>query len=73
VRLALGSALLADGQHAAAETAFREELRRNPENGWSLHGLVQSLEAQKRDAAKERAALERAWQNADMKLAASHL
>ena len=71
-RLALGSALLTAGQPAEAETAFREELRRNPANGWSLQGLVQSLEAQKRDASAERAELSKAWENADVKIASAH-
>ena len=48
-------------------------MRRNPENGWSLFGLAQSLRAQKRDA--EAADVERrfaaAWRNADVKLTAS--
>jgi tetratricopeptide (TPR) repeat protein len=72
-RLALGNALLAAGDAAQAETTFREELRRNPGNGWSLHGLVQSLEAGGKDATAERAAFDRAWSHADIKLASSHL
>ena len=46
--------LLAAGKPAEAEAAYREELQRNPDNGWSLYGLAQSLRAQKREAeAKE--------------------
>jgi len=33
-------------QPAAAETIYREDLIANPENGWSLLGLYQSLMAQ---------------------------
>ena len=40
--------LLEAGRPAEAEKAFREDLVRRPENGWSLHGLAQSLRAQKR-------------------------
>jgi predicted Zn-dependent protease len=55
---------------ADAEQAFRDELQRNPENGWSLHGLARALKAQgKKDEA--RAAADRfakAWANADVEL-----
>src|SRR5690606_12263311 len=36
VRHTLGAVLLDAGQGAEAEAVYREELRRNPENGWSL-------------------------------------
>jgi len=69
-RQALGAVLLAAGKPAEAEAAYREELKRNPENGWSLHGLEKSLRAQKRaaeaDAVKARFA--QAWSNADIDL-----
>ncbi len=69
-RQALGAMLLDAGKPAQAETAYREELRRNPENGWSLYGLERALRAQgRKDEAKavvER--FEHAWANADIKL-----
>jgi tetratricopeptide (TPR) repeat protein len=73
-RHALGAALLAAGQAAEAETVFRDELRRNPGNGWSLRGLAQSLTAQGRTADAARAEAERAasWQHADVELTAAH-
>jgi tetratricopeptide (TPR) repeat protein len=71
-RHALGAALLATGKPAEAEAVYRDELKRNPGNGWSLLGLAQSLEAQKQDAAKVREELGLAWQNADVPLASSH-
>jgi hypothetical protein len=73
VRQKLGAALLASGKPAAAEAVYREDLKRNPDNGWSLFGLEQSLRAQKRnkDAAEVAARLEKAWAHADMKLSAS--
>jgi tetratricopeptide (TPR) repeat protein len=73
-RHALGMALLGAGQAAEAEAVFREELRRNPANGWSLHGLARSLDAQGRsaDAAKAEAERAMAWQHADVELAAAH-
>ncbi|HEX2165935.1 MAG TPA: hypothetical protein VHG09_01735 [Longimicrobiales bacterium] len=48
VRQELGRVLLDAGRAAEAETAFREDLDRFPENGWSLEGLSRSLEAQGR-------------------------
>ncbi len=71
-RQALGAALLAARRPREAEAAYREELRRNPENGWSLHGLEKSLRAQgRRDEAKAVAQrFGRAWSNADIQLSA---
>jgi predicted Zn-dependent protease len=69
-RLALGNVLIEAKKPADAEQAFRDELQRNPENGWSLHGLARALKAQgKKDEA--RAAADRfakAWANADVEL-----
>jgi len=74
VRHRLGAVLLAAGEAGAAETVYREELRRNPGNGWSLKGLALSLQAQGRE--DEARAAERefqvAWRHADVQLAASH-
>jgi tetratricopeptide (TPR) repeat protein len=73
VRQALGAALLSLGRTQDAETVYREELRRNPANGWSLKGLAASLEAQGRtaEAATVEAERKKAWQHADVQLAAS--
>ena len=73
VRHSLGAVLLAEGMPAEAEAVYREELRRNPENGWSLYGLNQALLAQDRTdaAAAVGARFERAWADADVRLAAS--
>lgn len=75
VRHTLGVALLAAKRPQDAERVYREELRRNPLNGWSLEGLAESLKAQRRIAeANEAAALQaRAWEHADVKLAASRM
>ncbi len=69
-RQALGAMLLAAGKPAEAEAAYREELRRNPENGWSLHGLEKALRAQKRKAEADevKARFAQAWANADIDL-----
>jgi tetratricopeptide (TPR) repeat protein len=75
VRQTLGVALLAAGQPVEAEAVYREELKRNPSNGWSLRGLAESLRAQKRsrEAAETEQLLAAAWVNADMQPAASRL
>jgi tetratricopeptide (TPR) repeat protein len=73
IRHSLGRALLEAGDAEAAETVYRDDLARFPENGWSLFGLSQSLEAQGRDEAAEdaRARFEKAWADANVELAAS--
>lgn len=69
-RLALGNVLLEARKPADAEQVFRDELTRNPENGWSLHGLARALKAQGKkeesQAVAERFA--KAWANADVDL-----
>jgi tetratricopeptide (TPR) repeat protein len=73
VRQSLGAALLAGGRPAEAEAVYRDDLRRNPENGWSLFGLARSLEAQGKagDAAAVEARFQKAWARADVTLSAS--
>ncbi len=69
-RQALGAMLLAAGRPAEAETAYRDELKRNPENGWSLHGLERALRAQGRKAEAQQIAARfaAAWAHADVAL-----
>jgi tetratricopeptide (TPR) repeat protein len=70
----LGAVLLAAGRAQEAETAFRKDLERFPDNGWSLHGLAQALRLQQRDAdaaiVLER--FRRTWEGADPSLAAAN-
>lgn len=75
VRQTLGVVLLAANQPAEAESVYREELHRNPSNGWSLRGLAESLRAQKRDdeAAEAEQQLAAAWANADVQPVASRI
>jgi len=72
-RQSLGAALLEVNRPAEAETAYREDLTRFPENGWALYGLTQSLRAQKKsnDASAAEARFRKAWSKSDMKLHAS--
>ncbi len=71
VRHNLGAVLLLAGRPGEAEAVYREDLRVNPENGWALHGLVHSLQAQRKDAAHEEARLRAAWAQADVALTGS--
>jgi tetratricopeptide (TPR) repeat protein len=73
IRQSLGAALLKAGRNAEAEAVYREDLKRFPENGWSLYGLAAALRAQGKSA--EAAAVEKrfasAWADADVKLTSS--
>ena len=50
----LGAFLLQTNKPAAAEKVYREDLAWNPGNGWSLLGLYQSLQAQKKNKEMEK-------------------
>ncbi len=69
----LGAALLRAGKAQDAESVYREDLRRHPENGWALFGLAQSLTAQHKDAEAQqtRQRFDTAWKDADITLPAS--
>src|SRR5580704_14800441 len=73
VRETLGMELLADGKTAEAEEVFREDLKRSPENGWSLNGLAICLRARNAsdEATSVEARLKKAWAHADVTLPAS--
>lgn len=73
VRHLLGAALLRTGKAADAEAVYREDLRRNPQNGWALYGLALSLKVQERDAEAQSAQrrFEAVWKDADIVLTAS--
>ncbi len=70
VRHALGAALLQAGYFAEAETVFREDLQRLPDNGWGLYGLMRSQRAQKRgseaDAIEKH--FDKVWSLADIQI-----
>jgi tetratricopeptide (TPR) repeat protein len=72
-RHALGAILLRDKQAEAAEKVYREDLRRWPENGWSLHGLAQTLEVlgKKTEAAKVKERFKEVWKRADVEIQSS--
>ncbi len=70
VRESLGAALLLSGDAAGAEAVFREGLRRSPNNGRMLFGLLESLKAQKKTgaAAWVQGEFDAAWKGADIQL-----
>jgi tetratricopeptide (TPR) repeat protein len=69
VRHALGALLMSDERWAEAEAVYREDLAKNPENGWSLLGLEQALRAQGREAQAAELGARRAiaWKRADVR------
>jgi tetratricopeptide (TPR) repeat protein len=72
VRELQGASLLELGRARDAEQAFLDDLKKFPENGWSLSGLQASLERQGRskEAARIKARLDAAWRAADVTLVA---
>lgn len=75
VRHSLGASLMNAKQFAEAEQVYRADLKRLPENGWSLFGLAESLRAQGRlDEAKALAShFSEVWHNADTQITSSCL
>jgi tetratricopeptide (TPR) repeat protein len=73
IRHSLGAVLLRAGRPAEAEAAYREDLKRFPENGWALFGLQQALKAQGKAAQAQQvgARFRKAWATADVTLTAS--
>ena len=73
VRHALGALLMAGGRFAEAEAVYREDLRRNRDNGWSLTGLQLALRKQQLDNEAEELSprLDRAFHNADTRPSSS--
>jgi hypothetical protein len=73
VRRLQGAALLELGRFSDAEAAFRGDLRKFPDNGWSLSGLQVSLERQGKRAEADtvRQRFVEQWKAADVKVAAA--
>ena len=68
VRQELGAVLQAAGRAAEAQKVWEDDLKRHPHNGWALHGLAESLRAQKKEkeAAAVQAEAAKAWEKADV-------
>lgn len=69
-RQALAGVLLKAGRFQQAEQTYRDDLRIYPENGWSLYGLAQSLQAQGKikEAQSIQTRFQTAWKHADTRL-----
>ncbi|MEB3292015.1 MAG: tetratricopeptide repeat protein [Synechococcales bacterium] len=69
-RQALATVLYQAGKFKEAEQAYRADLKIYPDNGWSLYGLAQSLQAQsKTEGARSiQTRFQSAWQYADVSI-----
>ncbi len=69
----LGAALVNAGKFDEAEKIYLEDLKKNPENGWSLSGLIQcqSKLGKKSEMAVTAKRFAKAWKNSDIALTAS--
>jgi tetratricopeptide (TPR) repeat protein len=76
LRHTIGANLMHAGRFAEAEQVYRDDLKRLPENGWSLFGLSQALAAQQKGGAEleaTRARFNKVWAKADVKITSSCL
>jgi len=76
VRHSFGAVLMKQQRFAEAEQIYREDLARLPENGWSLFGLAESLQKQKKNAdeiAQTRTKFKKVWAKADLTITTSCL
>ncbi len=73
IRHAYGALLMSAGRYAQAERIYREDLKRNRQNGWSLVGLEQALAAQGKlqESLEVGAKREMAWSRADVQPSSS--
>ena len=73
MRHSLGAVLLQAGRPNEAEVVYWDDLRQNPDNGWALFGLHQSLtaEGKKDEAAEIQKRFAKAWAQADVTLTSS--
>ena len=76
LRHTIGANLMAAGRFTEAEQVYRDDLKRLPENGWSLFGLSEALAAQQKSGAEletTRARFKKVWAKADVKITSSCL
>ncbi|NJN71272.1 MAG: hypothetical protein HC801_14045 [Nitrospira sp.] len=73
IRHYLGALLLKSGQFSRAESVYRADLGKNPQNGWAYYGLLQCLRAQQkgREAVRIEEEFRKAWAHADVTLTSS--
>ena len=72
-RQVLGAVLLKAGKPNEAEQVYREDLSYHPQNGWSLFGLIQSLEVQGKtqEAKLAKQDFKQAWADSEVTLTSS--
>lgn len=75
VRHTLGAVLLSAGRHEEAAETYRRDLKKWPENGWSLYGLSRCMELADNApmAAEYQKRFRAVWAGADMPIASSCL
>jgi tetratricopeptide (TPR) repeat protein len=76
VRHSLGANLMKAGRFAEAEEVYREDLRKLPDNGWSLYGLAESLRRQHKnpsEAGAIYACFQKIWAKGDLRIGSSCL
>lgn len=76
IRHSLGAVLLKTRRFAEAEQVYRDDLKRLPDNGWSLFGLIESLGAQNKNEDEVTALstkFQKTWAKADTKITTSCL
>lgn len=69
----LGAALMEAGKFDEAEKVYEADLQRNPENGWSLQGLLQCQKklGKQKQAADTQKRFDKAWRQSDVKITSS--
>jgi tetratricopeptide (TPR) repeat protein len=73
-RHTLGAILFEMGRFKEAEQVYRDDLRKLPNNGWSLYGLHASLKSQnKAEAASVKKKFDAAWADSDVVITSSCL
>ena len=74
-RQSLGHSLLLAGRASEAEAIYRRDLEDYPMNGWSMFGLIQSLQAQNRtdEVPRIQQMFDNAWMLADVELTGSRM
>ena len=76
LRHSIGANLMAAGRFEEAEQVYRDDLKRLPDNGWSLFGLSEVLAAQQKSGAEleaTRGRFKKVWAKADVKITSSCL
>lgn len=74
-RHVLGAALMKLGRYEEARTVYAEDLKRNPNNGWSLYGMSDALNRLGRheEATRYQALFKDVWAHADIQIDSSCL